>query len=130
VIKPSPLWKKYDPVLYLILALLFAASCVNAFHVRRGNSDLSVVVTRDGNVIMSEPLYKITDTEMTFGEPGNFNEIAFGDGVRMTSSDCPGGDCIRTGVIKSAGEVIACLPHKFAIRLVSRQKPRVDAVSH
>jgi hypothetical protein len=90
---------------------------------------MSVEVTSDGVVIMSEQLEKITAAGRTFGEPGNFNEITFGDGVRMTSADCPGGDCVRTGTIKNAGEVIVCVPHKLVIRLVSRQKPRVDAVS-
>jgi len=127
--------KKYDPVLYLICAVFFVAAAVNAFYPGRGNvnssgEDLSIEAARDGQVIMTTPLREIHSPTMKFGEPGNFNEIAVGDGVRMASADCPGGDCLRMSAAGNAGEMIVCLPHRFVIRLVSPGKPFVDATSY
>jgi hypothetical protein len=122
--------KKYDPVLYIVLAMLFAASAANALYIGRGGSDLSVEVTRDGVTLASGRLDKIAGSTMTFGEPGNFNEITAGDGVRMTSADCPGGDCLRAGEIRRAGEAIVCVPHKLVVRLASPKKPDVDTISY
>jgi hypothetical protein len=122
--------KKYDSLLYCILAVFFVASCANTFYLGRGGGDLSIEATRDGRLIMAVPLDKIAVPTLTFGEPGNFNEIAVEGGVRMVSADCPGGDCLRTGMIGIAGEVIVCVPHRFVIRLVSSRMPLVDATSY
>jgi hypothetical protein len=121
--------KKYDPALYLILAALFAASVAGAFFIRSGGGGLSIEASRDGKVIFSSPLGNTPGSRMPFGEPGNFNEIEFGEGVRMVSADCPGGDCLRAGEITRPGEAIVCVPHKLVIRLASRAAPAVDAVS-
>ena len=132
--------KKYDPALYLVLALLFAASVFGAAYPGRGKERLAVEAVRNGEVIAlgffseitEQPgeVDKINGSTMTFGEPGNFNEIIIGDAVRMVSADCPGGDCLRTGGIKKTGEMIVCVPNRLIIRLVSSQRPDVDAVSH
>ena len=122
--------KKYDPALYIVLAMLFAASVANTIYIGRESSDLSVETTRDGVLLTSSPLEKIAGSTMTFGEPGNFNEITVGDGVRMASADCPGGDCLRIGEIRRAGEAIVCVPHKLVVRLASQKKPDVDTMSY
>ena len=129
---PSVLVKKYDPALYLLLAVLFAASVFCAAYPGGSGDDFVVEVARDGKIVLSEnpggPGEKDIST-MTFGEPGNFNEIAISDGAWMVSADCPGGDCLRTGEIKKNGEMIVCVPHRLLIRIVSSQRPEVDAVS-
>jgi hypothetical protein len=122
--------KKYDPALYLVLAALLAASLVNAYLTWRGDGDLYVEVTLRGRVVASEPLKNTAGAPMRFGEPGNVNEITICDGVRMTSADCPGGDCLKMGVIRRAGETIACVPHGFAARVSARAGPGVDTVSY
>jgi hypothetical protein len=48
----------------------------------------------------------------------------------MVSADCPGGDCLRTREIRKNGEMIVCVPHRLLIRIISSQRPEVDAVSH
>lgn len=46
------------------------------------------------------------------------NEIRISDGsVYMEKSDCPGGDCMRTGRIRETGRGIVCLPNRVEIRL-------------
>lgn len=39
------------------------------------------------------------------------------EGVRVAQSDCPGGDCVRTGTITRAGQSIVCLPEQVVVQL-------------
>ena len=121
--------KKYDPALYLTLAALFVVSVLGAFFSGRDGDGLMIEAVRDGRVVLLGSLSEMGGSMMTFGEPGNFNEIAIGEGVRMVSADCPGGDCLRAGEISKNGEMIVCVPNRLVIRLVSSQRPEVDTVS-
>lgn len=38
--------------------------------------------------------------------------------IAVTASDCPGGDCLRTGWLERAGRSIVCLPGGLEIRVV------------
>ena len=38
-------------------------------------------------------------------------------GVRVSESDCPGRDCVHTGVITRAGQSIVCLPEQVVVQL-------------
>jgi hypothetical protein len=48
------------------------------------------------------------------------------DGIKVVSSDCPGGDCIRQG----HAPVIICVPNRVTVRLVNNknEEPLFDAV--
>ena len=122
--------KKYDPVIYLVLAALFAASVFCAAYTGHGGDGLVIEALREGEAVVLGSLGEMGGTSMTFGEPGNFNEITIGEGVRMVSADCPGGDCLRAGEIKKNGELIVCVPNRLMIRLVSSRRPEIDAVSY
>ena len=122
--------KKYDGSLYLTLAALFAASVLGTVYPWRKGGDIVIEAVRGGEVTTLGNLAEMGGSTMTFGGPGNFNEIATGEGVRMVSADCPGGDCLRAGEIRKNGEMIVCVPHRLVIRLVSSQRPETDAVSY
>jgi hypothetical protein len=47
--------------------------------------------------------------------------------IAVTASDCPGGDCVRSGWVGSAGRSIVCLPGALEIRVVEAD-PDVDFV--
>ena len=50
------------------------------------------------------------------------NVITVHDGaVSITTSDCPGGDCVHSGAIRSAGRSIVCLPNEVEVRVVNAQ---------
>ena len=49
-------------------------------------------------------------------------------GVQITASDCPNGDCVRTGAITRSGESIVCLPARTVITLQGGASSGVDAV--
>jgi len=48
--------------------------------------------------------------------------------VSVTSSDCPGGDCMKKGVITRAGESIVCLPARVSITLEGGGDADVDII--
>jgi hypothetical protein len=121
--------KKYDPILYLALAVIFALSCSNAFFARRVGKDTELEVIKAGRVVAATRLGGTART-LSFGELGDFNEIEVGDSARMVSADCPGGDCLKIGAIKNPGEVIVCVPHNLIVRFSSSGKSPVDATSY
>ena len=38
-------------------------------------------------------------------------------GIRVSRSDCPTQDCVRTGTIRRGGQSVICLPARFILRL-------------
>ena len=48
--------------------------------------------------------------------------------VRVAWSDCPKQLCVKTGWIKTTGEVIACVPNKILIEIEATDSPALDAV--
>jgi len=49
--------------------------------------------------------------------------------VRVSWSDCPRQLCVKTGWIKTAGEVIVCVPNKVLIEIEATGFPALDAVA-
>jgi len=48
--------------------------------------------------------------------------------VRAAWSDCPNQLCVNTGWIKTAGEIIVCVPNKVLIEIEATGFPALDAV--
>lgn len=121
--------KRYDPALYAILALIFAISCAYALFARRGGEEMTLEVVRGGKTEFRAPLRDVPEI-LEFRGPEGYNAISAAGGVAMISADCPGGDCIRAGSIRNAGESIICLPHKLTVRLTRGSAPETDAISY
>jgi hypothetical protein len=121
--------KRYDPALYAILALIFALSCAYVPLAGRGGGEMTIEVVRDGKTEFRAPLGDVPEM-LEFRGPEGYNAISSVEGVRMVSADCPGGDCIRAGTIKNAGESIICLPHRLTVKLTKESASEMDAVSY
>lgn len=74
-----------------------------------------VEIYRDGKLM--ETLSLEEDREMTLD--GDYtNVITVRDGrVAITSSDCPGEDCVASGWISRAGRSVVCLPNGVEVRV-------------
>ena len=61
------------------------------------------------------------DTDTSFEITGKYtNVITVQDGnIAITSSDCPGEDCVHSGAISSTGRSIVCLPNEVEVRVVN-----------
>jgi hypothetical protein len=53
-------------------------------------------------------------------------EVSGGD-IRVTKSDCPGGDCVHQGFASHTGGVIVCVPNRVTVRLTDTEN-EYDAV--
>lgn len=108
---------KGDLLTALIILALAAALAAALFS--RSSDAVQVRVEQDGKLVYScipdelkEPVYYLVE-----GEYPLTLEIS-PDGVRVCESKCPGGDCMHTGQISSAGERIVCLPNRLVVTLV------------
>ena len=121
--------KKYDYILYSILACLWAISATAAFLPKGGS--LAIEVTRDGKTLMTLPFSSIRDgQEFEFRSDAGFNIISALDGtIKMTSADCPGRDCVRMPGIGRKGGTIVCVPHRLLVRVISGNET-IDSLSY
>ena len=79
-----------------------------------------------GELVTRLPL----DRDGTYEVEGDYhNTVTVKDGkVAVTHSDCPGGDCLHSGWISTAGRSIVCLPNRMEIRLTGAESDGVDIV--
>ncbi len=121
----------------LVLILLVAAAAVVllfALRPRGGTGGLTAVVSLDGTVVAEYPLadYDQPTQVSVEGAPYPIALELSSDGVRVAESHCPGGDCLRTGTIHTAGQQIICLPNKLIVSLEGDSNgpaPDIDAVA-
>lgn len=113
-----------------VLILLSIAAC--AFMLLSSPASQIVEVVQDGKVIVRVDLAQETKRrEITVKSPdGGYNTLLFEKGtVRIISADCPGHDCIRMGILRSASLPIVCLPHRLTIRFAPESAPSLDGVA-
>lgn len=128
--------KSLDPIVYrVVFALLAITSAASAAVLWSGSriEHLSLEIVSDGElveVMELDPSRPAFTREIS--SHGGYNAIEIdGKSVRMTSSDCGGGDCLRMSAAASSGSVIVCLPHKLVVRVVGRApKGDIDGLSY
>jgi hypothetical protein len=131
--------KRKDKALYLSIIVIIAAASLASGLFGRSNGELALEIASDGRVIKSSDLSSIrSGTSIVLHESGGTNVLLVsGDSVhfvRMISSDCPGGDCLRMAPLTSEYGVIVCLPHKLVIKLRAKKSSlsddSVDAITY
>lgn len=97
-------------VLAVVVALLFLP--------KSSQSAASVEIYQNGKLVKTLPLSQ----NGTYTLEGEYtNVITVEDGrVSITSSDCPGEDCVHSGWISAAGRSIVCLPNTVEVRIVGK----------
>ena len=128
-LKPNP----FD--LTAVIAVAAAAVfCAIAFwgNLQSGQSH-TLTVSVDGETVQEIPLAQCAaDETLTLSHNGVTLILTLNPGgeagAQVTSSTCPNGDCIRTGVIRRSGESIVCLPGRTVISLSGGADSGVDAV--
>jgi len=100
----------------IALVVLIALGTAFGFMPRGSAADKCIAqVYQDGVLIMELPL----DTDAAVMIGGKYqNEVTVMSGsVAITSSDCPGADCVHSGRITAPGRSIVCLPNRVEIRI-------------
>lgn len=98
---------------FLVAVLIFVSAI--AFFPRGNEEGARAEIYVDGEAVDSYPLNE-DRTFTVYGDYANVIEIK-GGSVSIVKSDCPGGDCVRTGRISSAGRSIVCLPNRVEVRI-------------
>ena len=89
----------------------------------------SIIITVDGEVIYEGSAKESEPKRITVRSDGGENVILIdGSGVKVESADCPGGECVKMGCLKSAHLPIVCLPHRLVISF-GGASDELDAVS-
>ena len=107
--------------------LLLAAAAAVWLAVRAAAVDTAAAqVYLAGELVAELPL----DRDGTYEVEGAYhNTVTVKDGkVAVTESDCPGGNCLHSGWISTAGRSIVCLPNRMEIRLTGAASDGVDIV--
>lgn len=123
----SNFFKKADAIL---LAVILALSVLGFVVLRKTASADSVVeVTVAGSHYASYPLFK--DGEYKIAADYGYNTIVIESGqVWVKEADCPNKDCMHFGKMNKEGQVILCLPHKLAVRIIGLGEGGSDAISY
>lgn len=101
-----------------LAAVFFVFICVAAFFIPRlfvKSESAVAVVYVNGREVQRLDLKK--DTVVTVTETYTAEICVEGGQVYVKESDCPNGDCVRTGKISKKGQSIVCLPNKLAVRI-------------
>lgn len=117
---------RYDVLVMILVALLIPLS--GFFLIRSDGSGSTCVITTQAE----EFRYSLAEDRILTveGDGGLHLTVTIADGgVSVISSDCPDGVCIRTGVIRKAGEAIVCVPARVVIAIhgASTEKGDEDA---
>lgn len=123
-----------DALIVLAVLALAAGVALWQFSARTESDALTVVVEIDAMEVDRFPVESLeTHTYSHNGVTLTLAPAVFGAstvssvesdmtrGVCVAQSDCPTGDCVRTGVISRAGESIVCLPGRIVVTLVGTQ---------
>ena len=95
------------------------------FWLRYSKAEAAVArIYLNGELVQEMPL----DVDAEYTVSGAYhNTVAVQDGkVSVTFTDCPGGDCHKTGWIDAAGRSIVCLPNRMEVVIAGEAS--VDAV--
>lgn len=113
----------------VILAAVLLASA-GLFVIQRGRAGGDrIVITVDGQAVEELSLNKDSEAFIQTGQDG-YNRIIIRRGkAYVAEANCANQICVNSAGIGKDGEVIACLPHKLLITVISSQK-EVDGVAY
>lgn len=105
---------RYDVLVLILVALLIPLT--GRFLIRDdGAASTCIITTQTEEFRYSLAEDRILTVE---GDGGLLLTVTIADGgVSVTSSDCPDGVCVRTGIIQKAGEAIVCVPARVVIAI-------------
>ena len=102
--------------IFAAAAIVLAAAAVMACFIPKGNA-AALEVYMAGELVKTVSLSQDTEFDIT-GKYVNTVTVRNGTAA-ITSSDCPGADCVHSGAISSAARSIVCLPNGVELRITA-----------
>ena len=110
-------FKKGDLVAIGLVVLL--ALVVGLCYLPKASEEAAAVeIYHNGKLVKTLSLSAQEEYVLT-GEYTNVITVADGK-ASITSSDCPGQDCVHSGAISSSGRSLVCLPNGVEVRIVAK----------
>lgn len=129
--KRPTLW---DGLIVLIVAALAAALAFAVLPRGGSGGDLTAVVTVDGSIIATLPLYSPYASEDS--QFYRLDDIPYPlvleyktGAIRVLESQCPTNDCVHVGWISQTGQQIVCLPNRLVVTLKGEGYQSYDAIT-
>lgn len=124
-----------DVFVYIFAVVLVITGFAGMYLMGLKSDRQSVVIEVDKDERYSIEIYEgmePVELRIDAGD-GRYNEVVvmYGE-VRVKEANCPDQLCVKSGAIRSSGQVIVCLPHKVVIRITGAgDKPSdVDDIAH
>jgi hypothetical protein len=105
-------------LIFSVLVYFFSPSPETA-QITYGKKTYSLPLSEDKTVTLREISGDKSAPHMVFSVKGG--------GIAVYESDCPGGDCTRSGFINRTGSAAVCVPNKVTVTLSGGEKT-FDAV--
>ena len=118
-----------DKVVAAVILIVALSGLFLSGRLFAGQAAREVVIELDGREYARYSLGKEKKWIEVRSEYG-YNKIEIGENyVRVAEADCPDKLDVRAGEIRSAGQMIVCLPNRLVVRLVGPAKG-VDIVTY
>ena len=105
---------------FLIISLtgIFLIVCIIwTIFIFRKPASQRVLIIQNNQVIQEIDLSSAENQEIRINSENGYNIIKiYQHEICITEADCPDKTCIRTGILRSEGLPVVCLPHKLIIR--------------
>lgn len=105
-------------ILAIALVVVLAVVTVFCFLPKENTAACEVQIYQNGQLLKTMDLTGKQELVVT---DKYSNTITVADGkVAITASDCPGEDCVHSGVISAPGRSIVCLPNGVEVRVAGK----------
>ncbi len=123
-----PLFRKKELLLLLSLIIL-PALLLAVFSLRPSGTTALVRIENEEVYRVSLNSLKTEEIMEFSGENGIILTVSFSPGgARVVSSSCPDKICVRTGLLKKAGDAAVCVPARFTLEILGKRSQ--DAVTY
>ena len=124
--------KKGDKIvgIVLLIVVLLSFGGVAIYKNQLKGSENIAIIKRDGAVIKTIDLNKVTEPEeFKLSTPnGNFNTVLVEHNrISIKDANCPHQECVKSGSITEPGQMIVCLPFKFLISISGQSNNDIDS---
>lgn len=101
-----------------VVSAIFVLSAAAAIYLHRPSESDKVVIVRDNEVLYTFYLSNTENQTIKIEYPDSgYNIVEIKDGtICISDADCPDRICVKTGVLKSYGIPVVCLPHHLVIK--------------
>ena len=109
----------FDAVVVLLVAALAVATAAWFYGGLSRSGPAEYIITHRGEEIARGPLSQAR--ELSVDGEYHLQIVCDGESIRVSHSDCPTQDCVRTGKATHPGQSIVCLPEQVIIKLVGQK---------